>query len=272
MTDRVEVHQLRRGEPGGPDVVLVHGLEDTWSSWRPLARLLDGRWRVTALDLPWRAGNDYRWRAGDSPAGWLAAGLDALGGPVDAVVAHSFGANATLELMAARDHRIRGAAAVLVCPLYRPPAVRVTWEVFDRARATFERHIRDGVRARLGTRATILEQDVLKGMGDKAIDRIGPRGLLAAFDCFVTSTDLRLDAVAQRALVLAGGADRSLPAAAARALAARIADAAVEVAEGFDHFCHVRRPKLVADHVRRFLRVAAAVDERGPATVEGAAR
>lgn len=237
-------------------MVLVHGLEDAWSSWLPLAVLLDEEWRVTALDLPWRAGNDYRWRAADTAAGWLARALG--NDPVDAVVAHSFGANAALQLMAAGT--LPG-AAVLICPLYRPPAVGVTWDVFDRARANFERLITDGIRARLGGRD--LEPDVLAAMAGKALDRIGPHGVLTAFDCFVASTDLPLEDVGQRALVLAGTADLSLSARAARALAARIPDAAVEIADDVDHFCHVRRPRLVAAHVRRFLRAA---------PVEGAVR
>jgi pimeloyl-ACP methyl ester carboxylesterase len=256
MIGRVPAHLLRRGRPGGLRVVLAHGLEDGWSCWQGLVGRLDPDWSVRALDLPWRAGNDYRWRQRGGAAGWLAAGLDGLDEPVDALVAHSFGANAALELMAAGDQRV-GRAVVLICPLYRPPEAPVTWRMFDRARRSFEAHIRDGVRARMGPRVASVEPDVLESMMDKALDRVGPIGLLTVFESFVASTDLALETIGQRAMVLAGGADRTLSATAARMLAARIPAAAVRVDESFDHFCHVRRPLRVAEQVGEFLRVPA---------------
>ncbi len=252
MTARVAARRLHRGMPGGLRVVLAHGLEDSWSCWRPLVDRLDPGWGVRALELPWRAGNDYRWREQDSAAGWLAAALDTLDEPPDALVAHSFAANAALELMAAGDLRV-GSAVVLVCPLYRPPVAEVTWDMFDRARATFEEHIREGVRARMGKRMAVVEPDVLAAMTVKALDRVGPIGLLTVFERFVASADLPLHAVSQRTMVLAGGADRSLSATAARMLAAAIPGATAQVNDDFDHFCHVRRPDRVAEHIGELL-------------------
>jgi len=234
--------------------VLAHGLEDDWSCWRGLVERLDPDWHIRTLDLPWRAGNDYRWRQRDSAAAWLAAGLDGLDEPADALVAHSFGANAALELMAAGDRRV-GDAVALICPLYRPPEAEVTWRMFDRARQSFEAHIRDGVRAKMGHRTGAVEPDVLESMVDKTLDRIGPLGLLTAFESFVASTDIALERIDQRVMVLAGGADRTLSATAARMLAARIPAATVRVDDNFDHFCHVRRPYRVAEQVSEFLRV-----------------
>lgn len=267
VKDERGVHDLSEGRPGGLRVAFAHGLEDVWASWKPVARRLDPAWRLVALDLPWRAGNDYRWRRQDSPAGWLRAGLDAVGGPVDVVVAHSFGANALLDLCCAGARP--AAAVVLVCPLYRPPAVPVTWRLLDRSRRNFEAHIHDGVRARLGGRAAALDPDVLTAMMAKALDRVGPAGLLAVFEQFVASADLPLTRVTPPALVLAGGADPTLSAAAAGALAGGIPGAVLRLNDHFDHFCHIRDPDAVAAQLSEFLRVAVPA---APHQTEGGAR
>jgi pimeloyl-ACP methyl ester carboxylesterase len=136
-------HQLRPalvpGQRGGegPLVVLAHGLEDEWRSWGPLVDRLAGHWRCVALDLPWRAGNDYRWRAEGSPGEWLASGLRALGEQPALVIGHSFGANAALEALA-HPAPPPTAAAVLAAPFFRVPGTRVTWEVFERSRAQLD--------------------------------------------------------------------------------------------------------------------------------------
>lgn len=264
----VPVHVLRPGVPGGLRVVLAHGLEDGWAGWRPLAERLDPDWRVLALDLPWRAGSDYRWRQAATPSGWLGAGLEDLGEPVDAVLAHSFGANALLDLACARDPR-PAPRAVLVCPLYRPVDTPVTWRMLDRSRQNFVAHIHEGVRVRLGRRAAAMEPDVLAAMMAKTLDRVGPIGLLTVFDQFVSSTALALDAVEQEALVLAGTADPTLPPEAARALADALPRSVLRVNDGFDHFCHIRRPDMVAAQVDDFLRTA---PRAAPTRTEGGTR
>ncbi|WP_422768927.1 alpha/beta fold hydrolase [Plantactinospora sp. WMMC1484] len=246
-----ESRVLRPAGPDCPRLVLVHGLEDSWASWRGLAAVTDPRWRVTALDLPWRSGNDYRWRR-SAAADWLARALDELGEPVDVLVAHSFGANAAMDLMAAGNNAV-GPAAVLICPLYRPPGAATTWRTLDRARTNFERHVRDGVLARLGERAAGIGPDVLEVMMVKALDRVGPMGLLTVFERYVASADLALEAIGQRIMVLGGAHDPTLSTEAAHLLGARIPTATVRVDVHFDHFCHIREPVNVHAHVDAFL-------------------
>lgn len=245
------VRELRRPAPGGPLVAFVHGLEDSWESWLPLSRALPAGWSPVALDLPWRPGNDYQWRRRPSPQ-WLADGLDRLGRRPDLIVAHSFGANALLELLCARDQRVPD-TVMLICPLYRPPDVAVTWRVFERARRAFERHIHDSLRSRLGQRLRAMEAEVVDLMIAKAVDRVGPSGFLTVFDQFCASASLPLDRVAARVLVLAGGSDPTLSPEAARTLADGMPHAALSVGDGYDHFCYARQPEDVASRLRAFV-------------------
>ena len=252
----MNVVELRAGEPGGPLVVFAHGLEDTWESWRALASRVDPRWRVIALDLPWRPGNDYGWR--HRPAGaWLSDALDLIDAPADAIVAHSFGANAALELMCARDRRC-GRAAVLVCPMYCSPDLSITWEVFDRSRRTFDQHIRDGIHVRLGRRIGRLDPEIVELMTAKTLNRVGPAGFLAVFEQFTASARLDLEDADLPTLVLAGGADPTLSSKRAHALAARLPLAELRFHEEYDHFCHVRRAPELAEQVQRYVREALA--------------
>jgi pimeloyl-ACP methyl ester carboxylesterase len=251
---RVRVHTLAPGAPGGPLVVLVHGLEDAWASWLPMAAELDPDWRLVALDLPWRAGNDYRWYR--RPSGeWLADALDLLGARPDAMVAHSYGANAALELLCERDSR-PGPAVALISPLYRNPRYPVTWRLFDRAREAFVEHIREGLRARMAGRAETTDPTVLAAMMSVALDRVGPSGFLAVFQQFTASAYLALDQVEAATLLVAGAQDPSLPPEAARALASSIPGARVRVNDGYDHFCHFRQARGVAAQVAEFIETA----------------
>lgn len=255
MTDAiVRAHLINPGRPGGTQLVLAHGLEDSWTSWQPMAGELDPDWRLVALDLPWRPGNDYRWltrSAGD----WLGDALDLLDARPDVLVAHSFGANATLNLLCALDPR-PGPVAALVCPMYRQPKYPVTWRMFDRARTTFVEHIREGLRARLGDRLAVVEPAVLETMMDMALDRVGPSGFLTVFQQFIASSDLTLEEIVVPTLLVAGGADPTLSRNGANALASRIPGAEARINDDYDHFCHIRHASGVAAQVAEFVRAS----------------
>lgn len=240
---------LAGGPPNAPLAVLAHGLEDSWRTWQPLAAVLDRTWRVAALELPWRPGTDYGWRH-RPPEDLLTEAIAAVDSPIDLLVAHSYGANAALQLLC--RGRLRAVCVALVCPLYRPPGLAVTWQVFERARAAFEQHIRASLCCRLGARLASTPGDVLEAMISKALDRVGPAGFLTVFEQFVASAALPLDQVTTPAMVLAGSADPTLTPAAARALAQRLPNAHLVIDDRYDHFCHVRHPAAVAAQLTGF--------------------
>lgn len=248
MTDPPAAHVITEGQPGGPCAVLVHGLEDRWSTWTRVAHRLGPAWRTVALDLPWRAGNDYGWRWVRSPADWVRSGLDAIDADSVVLIGHSFGANALLARLAAGEPRAR--AAQLLCPLFRPDSATVTWQTFDQARLAFLRQIEDGIRTRL---RTVVEADIVESMLARTCERIGPMGFLTTFDEYVSSGHLPLSAVDIPVSVLVGEDDPIMFRPYAEELARRLPRAQIACWADFGHFGHLRRADDVAGAVRALL-------------------
>jgi pimeloyl-ACP methyl ester carboxylesterase len=243
---------LAAGTPDGPCLVFVHGIEDSWQTWTELARWLDPRWRLLALDLPWRAGNDYRWRWVAGPGDWVAAGLAAaLGERRCVLVGHSFGANAVLARLAGGEPRV--AAAVLAAPFFRPAGAAVTWQTFDLSREAFERQVADGILARLRRRP---QPEVFELMLARTCERIGPVGFLAVFEQYLASGHLPLSHVDIPALVLAGDGDPGMVAPHLRALAGGLPRGRFARGAGLDHFCHIHQAPEVARAIEQLVAAA----------------
>ncbi len=230
----------------GPVLLAAHGIEDGWRSWTAVARRLADRYRVIALDLPWRAGNDYRWHAEATPGTWLAAALDLVDEPEHRLLAHSFGATATLELLAAGH---RPAAAALVAPFYRP-AHMCPETVREQSRAALRTTIRTGLRVGLGGRR--VEPDVLDIMERGLEDHLMPTVFPVFFDYFATSAELDLSDVDIPVLVTAGTKDPSLTPDRAAALGAAMPAATVHTHDHYTHFSHLEQAADVAGEVADF--------------------
>lgn len=249
---RESLDAMRAPGDRGPVVAMVHGMEDAWSSWGPLAVRLSDSCRMYALDLPWRAGSSYGWRHHDKPADWLRAALAALPEAPDVLIGHSFGANAVLQYLASsQTDGISG--AVLLAPFYRPESLAVDWNLHDAARAGFRRTMAEGMRSRLGGRSAEMDEDVFSAMVDTAVDRVGPVGFLTMFLQFVGTTELDLAATSVPTLVLAGENDEALAGERATALASAMPAATVRQYPHYQHSCHVEQPDEVASEISRFL-------------------
>ena len=238
-------------------VALVHGLEDVWTTWLPFAEALGDRYDAVPLELPWATGNDYSWRRTARAGHWIEEGLDACG-PVELVVAHSFGASAVLELLVAG--RACVPAAVLLAPIFRARTGRPSWDEFDRCRASFDRQMRLAVSAHLGDRAGRIPPDILGKMGDKALERIGPDGFLTAFRQYEETSRLPLDRVRAPVLVIAGENDASLSVRQARTLADKIPGAVCVTSPALHHFSHVTSPADVVELAAPLLNLEATVE------------
>jgi pimeloyl-ACP methyl ester carboxylesterase len=250
-------HPLGDGDGDGGDrpiAVFVHGLEDDWRSWRGVAAALGEGWDPIALDMPWRAGNDYGWKWEGPPVAWVAAGLQQLDRVPDLLVGHSFGANAALEAVSRGQGRAR--LLVMAAPFYRPPLPRPDWKTWNRSRALFELQMREGVRVRLRQRLSKLDDDVVESMTAKVFDRIGLPGFLTVFEQYLAVGQLPLAALDIPVLILAGGQDPSV----SRDQLSRLADDLPNATLGwrcdFDHFSHIRRAEEVAAVLAEFAMAA----------------
>ncbi|MEU2610307.1 alpha/beta hydrolase [Micromonospora sp. NPDC007271] len=249
--ERLGVH---RGPGSGPALVLAHGLEDSWHTWRPFVDALRGDLPFTpyALDLPWRAGAQYAWVHRTSPATLLRHALALLPEPPALLVGHSFGANAVLELLAEAD-RPAFQGVVLLAPYFRPPDDPVDWRLFDRELARFRAVIGEGVRLKLGERRHALDPDLVDTMVAKALERVGPLGFVALLRQFITTTDLELGTVPVPTLVISGAADAALAGPRTEAFRRAMPTATVHTRSGGGHFCHLEQAAEVTAEVRRFL-------------------
>jgi pimeloyl-ACP methyl ester carboxylesterase len=234
-----------------PTALLLHGLENTWASWRPLAAHLSQRWRVGAAELPWSAGNDYRWRREAPPAAWVADTLASCDEPPGLVVAHSFGAAALLEVLSTQPSTAVG-SAVLIAPFYLHPKVTPSWRLFDVSRQQFHDQIRDGLRVNLGRRAAVIDPAIFERIAAKVMDRIGPAGFVAVFDQYLATASFPLAAVRVPGLVITGEDDVTLLERDAAALAEAPALTVVRK-RPYGHFCHIRQPDQVARDITEFV-------------------
>ncbi|WP_367127679.1 alpha/beta fold hydrolase [Saccharothrix sp. HUAS TT1] len=242
----------RRPGTGSP-VVLAHGLEDTWTGWLPLVDGLAGDRTCYALDLPWRAGSAHGWCHDGTPGAVLRDVLAHLPEEPTAVVAHSFGANAVLELLAHDGLPGAVSAVALLAPFFRPPTLTVDWELHENALAGVRRVMASGLRLRLGDRADRLGDDLLDAMAGTVVDRIGPVGFGAFFRSFVATTDLPLAAVTTPVLVLVGEDDECLRGERATALSRALPAARLRTRSHYSHFCHVEQAADVAAELDAFL-------------------
>ncbi|EHR61706.1 alpha/beta fold hydrolase [Saccharomonospora cyanea] len=250
MNAEVRPKRLGPSRPDRPLAVFVHGLEDDWRSWRSVSESLGDGWDTVALDMPWRAGNDYGWRWTAPPASWIATGLDRLDRKPDLLVGHSFGANASLEAVA-REYCGAGALAMIV-PFYRAPEPRPTWRTWNRSREAFEFQMREAVRARLGGRLERIGEALVESMTDKVFERIGLTGFLAVFEQYVASGHLPMESLGIPVLVVAGERDPGASRAQLSRLTGALPDATLTWHAEFDHFCHIRHAEQVAELLTRF--------------------
>ncbi|SCF03612.1 Pimeloyl-ACP methyl ester carboxylesterase [Micromonospora viridifaciens] len=247
----------------GRVVAAVHGLADNGSTWQELATRLGAGYRWYAVDAPWSADPDGSLRDGAGPARWLRQALAAVPEPVDILVGHSFGANAVLDHLATRpEPAVR--AAVLIAPLVRPEDRAPHPVLIARTRAAIRQVVADGLRARLGPRATQVADDVLAAMVDKAVARVPDGAAEVVLDRLLATPRPALGRVGTPTLVLAGRSDQRLAGVRADSLAVMPA-VEVRIHQHHGHFCHITEAAEVAAECAEFLdRVVPAPSPTGP--------
>ena len=101
-----------QGRPGGPALLLLHGITDTWRSFEPVLPWLPSDWRVVSMTQRGHGGSSaaasYRTRDFAADAAALVATLEL---PPVLVVGHSMGAVNALRMAIDHPAAVRGVVA-----------------------------------------------------------------------------------------------------------------------------------------------------------------
>jgi pimeloyl-ACP methyl ester carboxylesterase len=234
----------------GPVVLALHGLEEFWQAWLPVAERLLGQFRILSVDLPWRAGNDYGWSEEATPSQWLAKVVDMLPVAPDVLLGHSFGSNTTLEYLA-KPGAVPVSAVVLTAPIYRSSVTEISWDLLHGSLANFRDILSAGLQVRSEGRK--VDPDIFEKMLDMLVARVGPNGFVNLFRLFGHSPLIKLERVTAPTLVIAGQTEQTGTATGPVELASKLPNGRVELLAEYNHFCEVVQADevaaLFADHV-----------------------
>lgn len=234
--DSYRARAMYHPDASGPVLLAVHGLEEVWQIWLPMAELMHGQFQIISLDLPWRAHNDYGWSEAQTPSHWLADLIDRLPVPPHALLGHSFGSNTSLEYLSG-PRAIPFSAAVLTSPFYRKHKREITWELMHGAIANFPEILGAGLQLRGGSRE--FSPAAFNRMVEHLLERVGPNGFVNLFRLFAHSPFIPLHRITTPTLVVAGQQDPTSTATGPQELAEGLPNGRVELLADFNHFCQV---------------------------------
>lgn len=242
---------------GARKVFLVHGAGMDQSVWTLQGRYLAFHgWNAFAVDLPGhgRARAQPPLRSIAAIADWLDTLITTTGPEPAAVIGHSMGALAALDLAARRPERVSQ-----LCLLGAASRMPVHPELLELARRRDPRAIDLICDWAFGTRGHVggnpLPGGWLMGTARGLLLRGDPDVLasdLAACDAYLDGEE-RARSVRCPTLVLVGSEDRMTPPAAGRALASRIADARCCELEGAGHMMMAELPEATLAALNQFL-------------------
>jgi pimeloyl-ACP methyl ester carboxylesterase len=241
---------------GRVPVVLLHGLGSSSRDWDFQRVALQARYRVIAIDLPGHGSRPRPRRplSVHGMAGEVTRVLKDEALPAAHVVGVSLGACVALSLALQAPDRVRSLTLVSGFARLRPagaagglrmllrlalltaaPMRLVAWQV---ARATFPQP----------------EQGELRRLAAASLQRTSRRSYAAAIGALLAfDVRTRLARVRCPTLVVAGSDDRTVPASAARVLAAGIPGARVLIVPGGGHAPHCDTPAAVNAALLDFL-------------------
>jgi pimeloyl-ACP methyl ester carboxylesterase len=251
-------------------VVLMHGLGNSGSIFRPLTGHLRPDVAVHVPEMPWSSGRMPQWRHETDSAARVGEVLDAVAGPVGVVVAHSYATIPLLELLSRRALAGEPAgvsALVLVNPFFRPRVEDFPWELMASLLQTFPRTMAQGI----GVQSPRpIDAEVLDIMARHLCDRVGPYGWLRFLDGYLQTPLLRTDLITVPSTVVGGELDVTAPAAEARALAGALPAGELRLAP-VGHFPMVEQPGWLAEIVHEALAEHPAALDLNPMTATAGA-
>lgn len=250
----LQLEYAEQGPRGGPTVLMLHGITDSWRSFEPVMPALPSHWHVIALSQRGHGGSDhtarlYRTRDFAADAAAFARQLDL--GPM-IVVGHSMGAANAVRLAIDAPELVRGLvlAGAFASFTDKPGLV-------DFHRSAIE-PLADPVPHELAQAFQLetIAGPVAPGLIDTMVDEslcvpasVWRAAFAALFDDDFAGELHRIDAPT---LIAWGDADRFVPAADAHRLLGSIARARLSVYRGVGHALHWEQPARFARELVAF--------------------
>ncbi len=232
-----------------PAIVLIHGLEEGWEVWTEVILVLAGHYRCFCVGCPWQGREGYAWGQVLSTRGWIDRALRLVPVIPHAIIAHSFGATATLEwLTYGVPQALRG--AILLSPFYRTHPTDFDWDLFEACRRGFRGIMQQGLEVR---QFKNVDQALLGAMTDKVMDRIGPLGFCEFFALFARTPQLDLSTITVPILIVTGAHDLPLTAYGNVELCQGLPQGYLKVVPQCGHFCMLEQPVQLAESMHQFL-------------------
>jgi pimeloyl-ACP methyl ester carboxylesterase len=233
----------------GRPIVLLHGWGTSAESLGTVAKALEDRFRVYALDLPgfgWTPSAATVWGTWEY-ASYVEAFMDRLNISVASLVGHSFGGRIALALAAKWPDRVKSLVLVASAGIRprRGPLFRMKVGAAKLARQMFSLPMWGG----LGERVIA---ELYQRMGSRDYRNAGA---LRATLVKVVGEDLRgiLSSVRTPTLIIWGDRDQEVPFSSMEIMARGIQGSRLEVFEGAGHFPFVDSPDRFGRLVREFL-------------------
>lgn len=245
--DDLDTHFIVWGE--GRPVVLLHGWGTSAESLSVVAKALEDRSRVYALDLPgfgWTPSAATTWGTWEY-ASYVGTFMDRVGIPTADLIGHSFGGRIALVLAAQRPDRVR--RLVLVASAGIRPRRGLLYRVKVGSVKLAKRFFSPPLWGRLGER---IVAELYRRIGSRDYRNAGP---MRATLVKVVGEDLRtlLSSIRVPTLIIWGDRDQEVPFSSMEVMVRGIQGSRLEVFEGAGHFPFIDRPDRFGQVVREFL-------------------
>jgi non-heme chloroperoxidase len=258
-----------QGRIGGPTVLMLHGITDSWRSFEPVLPHLDPGWHVLALSLRGHGGS-AKPADGYTPAhmaGDVAQFIAAMELPPVVVVGHSMGATVALRLAVDHPDCVRAVAGLGTFASFRDKPGLVDWvrSAIDPLADPVPRALADEFQ-----RSTLAQPDrvtealigTMTEQSLKAPARVWRRGFAGLLADEVAD---ELHRIQVPVLLLHGECDSFVPAADLARLAAALPQAQAHTWAGAGHAMHWEQPARFAALLGEFVgapdRPAAALED-----------
>jgi non-heme chloroperoxidase len=267
LADGLQFEYAEQGPRGGPTVLMLHGITDSWRSFEPVLPLLPAHWHVVALSQRGHGGSDkaprsYRTADFAADAAAFARQLDLA--PM-IVVGHSMGAANALRLALDAPELVQGLVLagafarfsdkMALRAFYRDEIVPLVDPVPPALARAFQ----------MDTVAQPVAPGLIDAMVDESLRSPAPVWRAAFASLFDDHFSDELPHVDVPTLIAWGDADAFVPREDTAMLAAGIARSRVSVYAGTGHALHWEQPARFA---RELVAFAASLQRTAPGLKE----